>query len=142
VVDNTLYQTLVGSLLYLTHTWSDLSYAVGAVSRYMKESHELHWKVSKRIIRYVQGTTDYGINYAVGFALNLISFANSDWSSNSTNHNSTSRYMIILGSNTICWSRKKQSAFSLSFAEVDYRGAVNVTIQELWLQNFLTKIGI
>jgi hypothetical protein len=35
VVDNTLYIQLVGSLLYLTHSRLDLSYAVGAVSRFM-----------------------------------------------------------------------------------------------------------
>jgi hypothetical protein len=42
VVDNTLYQKLVGSLLYLTHTRPNISYAVGVVSRYMHELHELH----------------------------------------------------------------------------------------------------
>jgi hypothetical protein len=60
VVDNTLYRQLVGSLLYLTHTQPDLSYAVGVVSRYMQEPHELHWKDSKHILRYVQGTTVMG----------------------------------------------------------------------------------
>eukprot|EP00253_Pinus_taeda_P024971 PITA_24971 len=35
LVDNTLYRQLVGSLLYLTHSRPDISYAVGAVSRYM-----------------------------------------------------------------------------------------------------------
>jgi len=35
LVDNTLYRQLVGSLLYLTHSIPDLSYAVGAVSRFM-----------------------------------------------------------------------------------------------------------
>jgi hypothetical protein len=64
LVDNTLYQQLVGSLLYLTHTQPDLSYVVGEVSRYMQEPHELHWKASKHILRYVQGTTSYGIHYA------------------------------------------------------------------------------
>jgi hypothetical protein len=53
LVDNTLYRQLVGSLLYLTHSRLDLSYAVGAVSRFMQESHELHWKVAKCILRYV-----------------------------------------------------------------------------------------
>jgi hypothetical protein len=37
LVDNTLYRQLVGSLLYLTHSRPDLSYAVGAVSRFMQE---------------------------------------------------------------------------------------------------------
>jgi hypothetical protein len=37
LVDNTLYRQLVGSLLYLTHTRPNLSYAIGAVSRFMQE---------------------------------------------------------------------------------------------------------
>jgi hypothetical protein len=50
LVDSTLYRQLVGSLLYLTHSRPDLSYAVGAVSRFMQEPHELHWKVAKHIL--------------------------------------------------------------------------------------------
>jgi hypothetical protein len=42
LVDNTLYRQLVGSLLYLTHSKPDLSYAVGAVSKFMQETHKLH----------------------------------------------------------------------------------------------------
>jgi hypothetical protein len=53
LVDNTLYKQLVGSLLYLTHSRLDLSYAVGAVSRFMQEPHELHWKAAKRILPYI-----------------------------------------------------------------------------------------
>jgi hypothetical protein len=53
LVDNTLYRKLVGILLYLTHSKPDLSYAVGTVSRFMQEPHELHWKAVKRILRYV-----------------------------------------------------------------------------------------
>jgi hypothetical protein len=44
LVDSALYRQVVGSLLYLTHSSPDLSYAVGAVSRFMQEPHELHWK--------------------------------------------------------------------------------------------------
>jgi hypothetical protein len=50
LVDNTLYRQLVGILLYLTHSKPDLSYAVGTVSRFMQELHELHWKAAKRIL--------------------------------------------------------------------------------------------
>jgi hypothetical protein len=53
LVDNTLYIQLVGNLLYLTHSKPYLSYAVGVVSRFMQEPHELHLKVAKPILRYV-----------------------------------------------------------------------------------------
>ena len=53
LVDSTLYKKLVGSLLYLTHSRTDLSYAVGAVYRFMQEPQELHWKDAKHILRYV-----------------------------------------------------------------------------------------
>jgi hypothetical protein len=76
-VDNTLYQQLVGSLLYLTHTRLDISYA-GAISRYMQEPHDLHWNVAKCILRYVQDIMSYGIHYAIGCALNLIGIIHSD----------------------------------------------------------------
>jgi hypothetical protein len=50
LVDNTLYKQLVGIFLYLTHSRPDLSYAVGTVSRFMQEPHELHWKAAKCIL--------------------------------------------------------------------------------------------
>ena len=55
-VDATLYRQLAGSLLYLTHSHPDLSFAVGCVSHYMKTPHERHWKYEKIIIRYIRGT--------------------------------------------------------------------------------------
>jgi hypothetical protein len=74
LVNNTLYRQLVGSLLYLTHSRPDLSYAVGVVSRFMQEPHELHWKDVKHIFRYVQGTITFGIHYATDSRLYLIEF--------------------------------------------------------------------
>eukprot|EP00253_Pinus_taeda_P029134 PITA_29134 len=117
LVDSTLYRQLVGSLLYLTHSRPDLSYAVG-------------------------GTITFGIHYAVGIALNLLGFTDSDWASDNIDRKSTSGYSLSLGSGPICWSSKKQAAIALSSAEADYRGVVNITIQALWLQHFLTELGV
>jgi hypothetical protein len=142
LVDNTLYRQLVGSLLYLTHSRPYLSYVVGTVSRFMQEPHELHWKVAKHILRYVQGTITFWIQYATESTLYLIGFTNSDWVGDSTDRKSTSSYSLNIGSGPICWSSKKQVAISLSLVEVEYRGVVNITIQSMWLQHFLIELGI
>jgi hypothetical protein len=97
MVDNTLYRQLVGSLLYLTHSRLDLSYAVGAVCRFMQELHELHWKAAKHILRYVQGTITFGIHYAADSTLDLIGFTESDWAGDITDRKSTSSYPLSLG---------------------------------------------
>nr|GFA26939.1 ribonuclease H-like domain-containing protein [Tanacetum cinerariifolium] len=53
VSDVTLYQSLVGSLKYLTFTRPDISYAVQHVCLYMHDPREPHFSVLKRILLQV-----------------------------------------------------------------------------------------
>jgi hypothetical protein len=108
LVDRTLYRQLVGSLLYLTHSRPNLSYAVGVVSRFMQEPHELHWKAAKCILRYVQGTITFGIHYVTESTLYLIGFTDSDWAGNSIDRKSTSGYSLSLGSRPICYQARSK----------------------------------
>jgi hypothetical protein len=78
LVDSTLYRQLVASLLYLTHSKPDLSHVISAVSRFMQEPHELHWKDAKCIIRYVQAPITFWIHYAIDSTLYLIGFIDFD----------------------------------------------------------------
>jgi hypothetical protein len=128
LVENTLYKQLVERFLYITHSRPDLSYAFGAVSKFMQEPHELHWKAAKCIIRYVQGTITFWIHYETDSTLDLIRFTDYDWVGDSTDHKSTSGYSLSLGSGPICWLIKKHAAISLSSIEAEYRGVVNITI--------------
>eukprot|EP00253_Pinus_taeda_P018646 PITA_18646 len=49
--DATKYRQLVGSLIYLTTTRPDISFAVGILSRFMKKPCEGHWSAAKRVLR-------------------------------------------------------------------------------------------
>ena len=82
--------------MYLTHTRPDLSYAVSVASRYMDQPHEIHWKATKRILNFVQGTRTHGIFYKDKSDLDLIGFTNSDWAGDSIDRKSTSGYVFIL----------------------------------------------
>ena len=142
LVDNTLFRQLIGILLYLTHSRLDTSYDVGIVSRYMQEPHELHWKETNRIVHCVQGTRDCVIHYAVGAQLDLIGFIDSHWDGYGNDRKSTLGFVFMLGSGPICWSSKKKATLTLSLAEVEYKGAVNATIHEVWLHGILIDFGI
>lgn len=142
LVDSTLYRQLVGSLLYLTHTRPDISYAVGVCSRYMKEPHELHWKATKRILRYVKITSSFGIFYAADCPLSLIGYIDSDWVGDGSDRKSTSGYVFNFSSSPFFWSSKKQSTIALSTTEAEYRGAANAATQVVWLQGLISEFGI
>eukprot|EP00253_Pinus_taeda_P003703 PITA_03703 len=65
-----------------------------------------------------------------------------DWAGDNIDCKSTFRYSLSLRSGPIYWSSKKQTDISLSSVEAEYKGVVNITIQALWLQHFLTELGI
>ena len=117
-VNNTLYRQLIGCLLYLTHTRPNISYVVSVASIYMDQPHEIHWRAAKRILNCVQGTRTHGIFYKAKSALDLIGFTDSDWAVDSTDRNSTSRYVFMIFEGPIIWSSKKQSAIALSSTEL------------------------
>ena len=131
LVDNTLYRHLIGSLMYLTHLRPYISYAMSVTSRYMQEPHELHWKETKRILHYVQGTIDYGIHYAARAQLDLIGITDLDWAGYGNYMESTSGFVFMIGYGPIYWSSKKKETIVLSLVEAQYRGVVNAIIQEV-----------
>ena len=72
LVGNSLYRQLVRSLLYLTHYRPDLEYDVGYVAIYLNQPHDIHWKASKSILHYVQGTRHFRVHYVDGSPLEVV----------------------------------------------------------------------
>ncbi|GJS36285.1 ribonuclease H-like domain-containing protein [Tanacetum coccineum] len=75
VVDPTLYRSFSRSIQYLPFTRPDITYVVQHVCLYMHDPQEPHFSALKRILRYVQGTLDYGLQL---FSSILIIVAYSD----------------------------------------------------------------
>ena len=81
---------LVGSLMYLTTTMTNIMYAVSLISRFMEYPKISHWKVGKRIQRYIKGTTNYGIWYSNSEDDSLVGYTNSDFVGSLDDRKSTS----------------------------------------------------
>eukprot|EP00253_Pinus_taeda_P011309 PITA_11309 len=71
LVDPTLYRQLIGSLMYLVNTRPDICFAVNTMSQFVCEPKKVHWVAAKHILRYLQGTVDYGLDYRQGDGVRL-----------------------------------------------------------------------
>lgn len=76
--DEKQYRSMISSLLYLTATRADLMYAASLLSRFMQKPTQMHFKAVKRVLRYVKGTTDFGIWYRPTMNSELIGYSDSD----------------------------------------------------------------
>ncbi|RVW20289.1 Retrovirus-related Pol polyprotein from transposon RE1 [Vitis vinifera] len=79
LADPSLYRKLVGSLVYLTITRLDISFAVQQVSQFLQTPRHLHLAAVRRIMRYVQGTSTRGLFFLAGNSTCLAAYSDADW---------------------------------------------------------------
>ncbi|BBG92627.1 BURP domain-containing protein [Prunus dulcis] len=90
------YRRIVGSLLYLTATRPDIMFAASLLARFMHCPTSKHLGTAKRVLRYVKGTLDYGLEYVKGKEAVLIGYCDSDWSGSVDDSKSTSDMLFLL----------------------------------------------
>ena len=84
----------------------DICYIVGMVSRYQENPGMMHWKVVKRILRYLKDTKDYFICYQ-DKELCLVGYSDANWTSDLDELKSTSGYTFLFNNGAISWRSKK-----------------------------------
>lgn len=100
-MDETYFKQIVESLMYLTATRPNLMFIVSLISRYMGKPTELHFQAVKRVLRYLNGTTDFGIFYKKGGSKSLVGYTDSDYAGDVEDQKSTSGYVFMLGSGAV-----------------------------------------
>ncbi|TYJ99556.1 Retrovirus-related Pol polyprotein from transposon TNT 1-94 [Cucumis melo var. makuwa] len=141
-VDEGYFMSLIGCLMYLTTTRPDILNAVSILSRFMHCASELHLKATKRVIRYVKDTSDFGVNFTRGKEFKLIGFSDSDWGGSIDDMRSTLGYCFTLGSGVFSSSSKKQEIVAQSTAEAEFIAATAIVNQALWLRKILLDLDL
>lgn len=136
-VDGTTFRQLVSNLIYLTATRPDLNFVVSYISRFMTAPKASHWVAAKRVLRYVKGTSNFGILYGRCKDPKLIGYTNSDWAGSVDDCKSTFGYVFSLGIGAITWTSKKQQAVALSSTKVEYGGTIKASCEAVWLCRML-----
>lgn len=139
--DNAFYRSLVGCLMYLTATRPDILFPVSILSRFMHCASEAHMIAAKRVLRYLKGTSSYGMRYRRSNKFELYGFSDSDWAGSVDDMKSTSGYCFSLGSACFSWCSKKQEIVAQSTAEAEFVAATSAVNQAIWLRKLLNDIG-
>ncbi|KAI0530614.1 hypothetical protein KFK09_000159 [Dendrobium nobile] len=117
--DPQLFRKLAGSLQYLSITRSDIAFTVNSICQFMHQPRNCDFLALKRLLRYVKGTTGFGLPITKG-SLRLHSYSDADWATDPIERKSMSGYCRFLGPNLISWSVKKQTTVARSSTEAEY----------------------
>ena len=138
----TLYRQPIGSLIYLTVTRPDISYAVHVVSQFMAALRSLHYAAILKILRYLKGTIFDGLHFSSHSSLTLQAYSDVDWVGDPIDRRSTTRYCFLLVDSLISWRSKKQIGIARSSTEVEYKALTATTAELIWLRWLLQDLGI
>ena len=134
---------MVGTLQYLTMTRPDFTLAVHVVSQFMHALHTTHMHAVKRIFRYSQETSTYGLQLCPAASISLIiAYSNANQADCKDTCRSTISYAIFFGPNLISWHSKKQPTISKSSTETKYRAVAYVVAETSWIRKLLSNLGI
>lgn len=140
--DPAVYQSAVGSLLFLSvATRPDIAFAVSCAARFTANPYREHWSLVKRIMRYLKGTYEYGLQYTDAEGDNLIGFSDADWAGDTGDRKSTSGYTMLLSNAAVTWKSKKQTVVALSTAEAEYVALCAATQEACWMRKILSDLG-
>jgi hypothetical protein len=102
------YASAVGSLMYAqVCTRPDIAFAVGMLGRYQSDPGLDHWRVAKKVMRYLQGTKDYMLMYRWTNNLEVIGYSDSDFAGCIDSRKSTSGYIFFMASGVVSWRSAK-----------------------------------
>jgi hypothetical protein len=125
VEDASQFRSIAGALQYLTFTRPDIAYTMQQICLRMHDPREPHLTAMKRILRYLQGTPDYGLLLRRSSSSDLVIYTDADWTGCPNTRRSTSGYVVFLGDNLNFWSTKRQIVVSRSSAEAEYHVVAN-----------------
>jgi hypothetical protein len=137
VVDAIVYQQLVDLLMCLVNMRLNICYAVNQLSQMMVKPTKLFWKAGKHVLRYLKGTSEYGLWYRMMDEVNFHGFTDAYWAGSPTDRKRTSGGIFSIGSTVVSWYNRKQISMALSSAEVKYMAVSQAACEAIWMRKIL-----
>ena len=140
-VNPSIFRSLIGSLRYLLNSRPDLTYSVNYLSRFMSKPSSEHMNAAKRVLRYIKGTSSFGLRYERGMKKHFVQgFSDSDFAGDKFDRESTSGQVFFIGNSAITWNSVKQGVVALSSCEAEYISASAASCQGIWIIRLIEEL--
>lgn len=143
------YREAVGSMMYLmVGTRPDLAYFMREVSQFLSNPGQAHWRAVLRGLRYLHGTSEYGITLGgtsriapAKLADSLTAYTDSDYANCPDTRRSVGGYVTLLGNSPISWLSRKHHTVVLSTTEAEYVALCHCMQEMIFLKLLLKELG-
>ena len=135
------YQSVIGSLNWLTRTRPDISYSVSALAQHNKNPGNMHARRANRVIRYLKSSswklkvtsTDIADDTAIH------AFVDSDFADD-VSRRSRAGFIIFYGRRLIAWKSTLMQTIALSSAEAEYMAMTELDKMVRFITNIASEI--
>lgn len=143
LVDRIKYQELLGCLLFLaTRTRPDITLAISILCRHASQPYSAHWIALKRVLRYLKGTSSYGIGFKTTERPTCNAYSDVDWAGEVSSRESTSGMVILFGSSVLYWRTERQKCIALSRTEAEHMYMSDCCTKIIWIRSLLQDLHI
>ncbi|SGY11597.1 BQ5605_C095g13085 [Microbotryum silenes-dioicae] len=141
--DVALYQSAVGALQYAAHrARPDIVTSVRAAASKVSAPTQADWIAVKRIIRYLQGTVDWGLKFNHGGSTVFELYSDASWGDDMSTGKSIGAFVSILAGAAISWQSKQQSMVATSTTEAEILAASAAAKEAMWLRRLATDLEL
>ena len=144
------YASILGQLMYLTHTRPDIQFAVHQCARFTHDPKQSHANAIKKICRYIKGTRDTGIKFQrkmVDDELRINCFVDASFApvwaqfDDPENARSQTGYVIRIDDVPVTWCSRKQELTALSSTEAELIAMSTAMRELLWIRRLVADIA-
>jgi hypothetical protein len=122
-------------------TRPDLAFITGVLGRYQSNLGIEHWKMVKKVLRYVQGTKGLMLTYRSDF-LEIKGYSDADYTGDKDERKCTTGYVFTLAGGVILWRSCKQTIVVSSTMYAEFIAYFEATNQVLWLKKFVPDLKV
>ena len=137
------YRSAIGALMYLAVcTRPDIAPTVHKLAKHVVNPGPAHWKATKRVMRYLQHTINFGLTLSGKGTPTLKIYVDASHGDKDQDGRSTTGMLCFLGPALISWTSVTQPCVARSTTEAEYIAASDAAREAIFLHRQAQELGM